>query len=63
MSENSPKKRASILKEGTDETEYLLQSPRNAERLLRALEQARAGVGAPQTVESLREELGLDSTG
>lgn len=61
MSENEEGKRASIPEEGADETEYLLRSPRNAERLLRAMEQARAGVGTPQTVESLREELGLGS--
>jgi antitoxin YefM len=63
MSENSHKKRASASEEGADETEYLLRSPNNAERLLKALEQARVGVGAPQTVESLRRELGLDSAG
>jgi antitoxin YefM len=59
MSENEDRKRASPPEAGADETEYLLRSPKNAERLLRAMEQARAGVGAPQTVESLREELGL----
>jgi antitoxin YefM len=43
-----------------DETEYLLRSPRNAERLLRALEDAKRGDGKPQTVESLRKEFGLE---
>lgn len=42
------------------ETAHLLRSPRNATRLLAALEQARAGVGTPQTVSALRREVGLD---
>jgi antitoxin YefM len=60
MSGYRGKKRVSIPEEA-DETEYLLRSPKNAERLLKAMERARAGVGEPQTLESLREELGLDS--
>jgi hypothetical protein len=63
MSENKDRKRASPPEAGADETEHLLRSPKNAERLLRAMEQARAGVGEPQTVESLRQELGLGSAG
>jgi antitoxin YefM len=43
-----------------DETEYLRSSPRNAERLLRALEDAKRGERKPQTVEELRKELGLE---
>jgi antitoxin YefM len=43
-----------------DETDYLLSSPRNAERLLRALEDAKSGERKPQTVEELRKELGLE---
>ena len=42
------------------ETAHLLRSPKNAARLLAALEQARAGVGTPQTVSALRREIGLD---
>jgi antitoxin YefM len=42
------------------ETAHLLRSPKNAARLLAALEQARAGVGTPQTVSALRREVGFD---
>ena len=41
------------------ETAHLLQSPRNAERLLTALARARRGEVAPQSVEELRAEVGL----
>jgi antitoxin YefM len=41
------------------ETAHLLRSPRNAERLLRALARSAAGEGTPQTPEALRRELGL----
>lgn len=41
------------------ETAHLLRSPRNAHRLLAALERARAGTVEPQSIESLRHELGL----
>ena len=44
---------------GLLETAHLLRSPRNAERLLAALERARAGTVEPQSVDSLRQELGL----
>jgi len=43
-----------------DETAHLLRSPRNAERLLAALARARAGEGAPLTLEQLRGEIGLE---
>jgi len=43
----------------TSETEHLLRSPRNAERLLNALREAKRGNGKPESVESLRQELGL----
>lgn len=43
------------------ETAHLLRSPRNAERLLTALQRARARTEAPQALEDLRAELGLDS--
>ena len=42
------------------ETAHLLRSPKNAERLLRALARARARKQRPQTVRSLRREVGLD---
>lgn len=44
---------------GLMETAHLLRSPRNAERLLSALARARAGEGAPTTIQALKEELGL----
>lgn len=43
------------------ETAHLLRSPRNAERLLTALQRARARMEAPERLEDLRTELGLDS--
>ncbi len=42
------------------ETAHLLRSPKNAERLLKALTRALAGTEKPQTVEELRREVGLD---
>jgi antitoxin YefM len=42
------------------ETAHLLRSPNNAERLLTALARARGRTEVPQSVEALREELGLD---
>lgn len=46
-----------------EETAHLLRSPANAERLLRALADARAGRGGkPQSVASLRRELGLETS-
>jgi antitoxin YefM len=42
------------------ETAHLLRSPRNAERLLRALARARARRERPQSLGSLRREVGLD---
>lgn len=41
------------------ETAHLLRSPRNAERLLKALTRARGGEGEAQTVDDLRREVGL----
>ncbi|HLO50485.1 MAG TPA: type II toxin-antitoxin system Phd/YefM family antitoxin [Kamptonema sp.] len=41
------------------ETVYLLRSPKNADRLLSALEQAKARTVKPQTLRELRQELGL----
>jgi antitoxin YefM len=42
------------------ETAHLLRSPRNAERLLRALRRALAAQGRPQSVARLRRDLGFD---
>lgn len=44
------------------ETAHLLKSPANAERLLAALNRALQRKGAAQTVASLRQELGLDTS-
>ena len=41
------------------ETAYLLRSPSNAERLLRALNRAQAGRGKPKSIQDLRRELGI----
>ena len=41
------------------ETAHLLRSPRNADRLLRALTRAREGAEAPATLDALRNEVGL----
>jgi antitoxin YefM len=42
------------------ETAYLLQSPRNAERLLTALARALKNEGNPQTIDELRREIDFD---
>ncbi len=44
------------------ETLHLLRSPRNADRLLSALKDAKARKGKRQSVRSLRREVGLDET-
>ena len=46
---------------GLIETAHLLRSPKNAQRLLTALNRALERTGKPQTVDSLRRELGLAS--
>jgi antitoxin YefM len=46
---------------GLMETVYLLQSPRNAERLLEALGRSLRGEGAPQTIDELKAEVGFDT--
>lgn len=45
---------------GLMETAHLLRSPKNAQRLLNAYRDAKAGKGEPQSVDDLRRELGLD---
>jgi antitoxin YefM len=42
------------------ETVYLLRSPANARRLLDAIEESKTGEIQPQTIESLRQELGIE---
>ena len=42
------------------ETAHLLRSPKNAERLLTALNRARTRTVPAQTVEALRREVGLE---
>jgi antitoxin YefM len=44
------------------ETAHLLRSPKNARRLLAALDRAKARKGRPEPLSKLRRELGLDST-
>jgi len=44
------------------ETIHLLRSPKNAERLMAAIESARRGAGTPGTVYELRAEFGLASS-
>jgi antitoxin YefM len=46
--------------ESLTETAHLLRSPKNAQRLLAALQRARSRKLKPQSIESLRRDLGLD---
>lgn len=43
------------------ETAHLLRSPKNAERLLAALGRAHARTQAPESLEQLRRDIGLDA--
>lgn len=43
------------------ETVYLLRTPANARRLLDAIAQSKSGNLQPQTIEELKEELGIGS--
>ena len=45
---------------GILETVHLLRSPANAERLSSALERVRRQAGSPQTIDELRQEVGLE---
>ncbi len=45
---------------GLTETAHLLRSPKNARRLLEALARAQAGTEKPQTLEALKERIGLE---
>lgn len=46
--------------ESLTETAHLLRSPKNAERLLAALERALKREGKPASVKVLRKEMGLE---
>lgn len=46
---------------GLIETAHLLRSPKNAQRLLAALRRATSGKGRPESLETLRREMGLGS--
>ncbi|MBI5552295.1 MAG: type II toxin-antitoxin system prevent-host-death family antitoxin [Desulfobacterales bacterium] len=45
---------------GIMETAHLLRSPKNAKRLLTALDRVRKASGVPQTIDALRSELGFE---
>lgn len=45
---------------GLTETAHLLRSPKNAQRLLKALQRAQAATEKPDTVENLRKEMGVE---
>ena len=47
---------------GILETAHLLRSPKNAIRLFTALDRARQGTGASQTIDELRKEVGFGQT-
>jgi len=44
---------------GLLETAHLLRSPRNAERLLKALKDSKQRKGKPESLDKLRQEMGL----
>ena len=44
------------------ETAHLLRSPKNARRLLAALRRAQVGAAKPESIEKLRQEMGLASS-
>jgi antitoxin YefM len=45
---------------GLLETAHLLRSPKNAKRLLGALDRVRQGSGTPQTIDALRNEVAFE---
>ena len=42
------------------ESLYLLRSPKNAERLMKAIKRAEAGTTAPSSIDELRREFGIE---
>ena len=45
---------------GVLETAHLLRSPKNTKRLLAALDRVKKGSGISQTIDDLRDEVGLE---
>jgi antitoxin YefM len=45
---------------GVLETAHLLRSPKNADRLLTALDRVKKGTGVSQTIDDLRNEVGFE---
>ncbi|MFH1489330.1 MAG: type II toxin-antitoxin system prevent-host-death family antitoxin [Pseudomonadota bacterium] len=45
---------------GILETAHLLRSPKNAQRLLSALDRVRKGAGTAQTIDEFRSEVGFE---
>lgn len=45
---------------GLLETAHLLRSPKNAKRLLAALDRVKKGTGVSQTIDDLRNEVGFE---
>ncbi len=45
---------------GILETAHLLRSPKNAKRLLSAIDRVRKESGTPQTIDDLRSEVGFE---
>jgi antitoxin YefM len=45
---------------GLMETAHLLRSPKNAQRLLTSMRRAERGQGKPESISSLRREMGLE---
>ncbi len=45
------------------ETTHLLRSPKNARRLLAAVRRAQGRRGKPESIEKLRQEMGLPESG
>jgi antitoxin YefM len=45
---------------GVLETAHLIRSPKNAKRLLTALDRVRKESGTPQTIDDLRNEVGFE---
>ncbi len=45
------------------ETAHLLRSPKNAKRLLAALQRSQRGKPKPQSLDKLRREMGLGASG
>ena len=44
------------------ETDYILRSPKNAKRLMKAIARARKGGGKKITIEELRKEFGAEKS-